>query len=185
MKRLYSILLLFLILSPSPSIGGSFYNPDPDNLRKKGQEAAEKLNASFVNFYQMLENIEGNKFAVAKQNKEDFDNSLKKDVLPIFNEIHKQASDATLQFKTTQKLERDLNWIKREYYKGQDIDTQKKLTELPIILIGRLFKESTGFELNPNKKDFFQKLRSLIVVALDVQYVGLTVSDLWDAAIYK
>jgi len=184
MKRLYLIFLLFLILSPSTSFGGSFYNPDPEDLKKKGQEAAAKLNASFVNFYQMLKNIEGNKFDIARQNKNAFDTSLKNDTLPMFIEISKEATNKPLQFKLTPQLEEDLGYIKKEYYKNQEIDTQKKLTELPVIVIEHLLEKSAIFKIKPEDRDFFPKLRSLIMAILDVQWVGLKVSELWAAAVY-
>ncbi|MBU4501186.1 MAG: hypothetical protein KKA79_01225 [Nanoarchaeota archaeon] len=133
----------------------------------------------------MLKNIEGNNFDVAKQKKEAFDTSLKKDVLPIFKEIVQKATDKKLSFKLTQKLHRDLEWIKKEYYKNQVIDTQKKLTELPVTLIGHLLEKSAKFEISPEEIDFFTKLRSLIMVTLDVQWVGLIVSELWTVAVYE
>ena len=185
MKRLYLIFLLFLILSPSTSFGGSFYNPDPEELRKEGQEAAEKLNASFVNFYQMLKNIEGNKFDIAQQDKNAFDKSLKKDALPMFVKIFQKATDRQLRFTLTPQLERNLAYIKKEFYKNQEIDTQKKLTELPVTLIGHLLEKSARFEIKPKETDFFPKLRSLIMATLDVQWVGIKISELWAVSIYK
>jgi hypothetical protein len=183
MKKL-CLLLSLLIISPSTSLAGSFYNPDPEELRKKGQEAAEKLNELFVNFYEMLKNIEGNRFGHARENKDAFDTKLRKEALPLFIEISQEAPDKRLRFKLTPELERSLNYIKNEYYKSQEIDTQKKLAELPVTMIGRLLQESERFKIQPEENDFFPELRSLIMTAIDVQWVGLKVSELWTSAVY-
>ena len=183
MKRLFLILLSFLVLSPSTSFAGSFYNPKPEKLKEKGREAAEKLNESFVDFYQMLRNIEGRKTDDAKKNKGNFDISLGK-AWNKFNAIYKETPADPLLFpELTDQLRGALDYYQKEFLNNRQINTQKILTEVPVILIGRLIKESVEFEITPTETDFYTKLRSLIISALDVQWVGVRVSQLWSVAI--
>ena len=185
MKRLFLILLSLLILSPLTSFAGSFYNPDPEELKEKGREAAGKLNESFVIFYEMLKSIEGKDFNVAKEKKKTFVNSLIKKALPKFEAVYKETPDRPLKFpKLPPDLQRARNYILKEYFEQKPLDTQKKLTEVPLIVIGRLIKKSAGFQIKPEDPDFFPQLRRLIIVALDVQWVGVKVSELWAVAVY-
>jgi hypothetical protein len=113
-----------------------------------------------------------------------FDATLRKDALPIFMEVLREVPDKRLRFELSPQLKRNLEYIRSRYYKDQEIDTQKKLAELPVRLIGQLLQKSEKFQINPDDKDFFPKLRSLIIATIDVQWIGVKVSELWAAAIY-
>ena len=184
MKRLFLSVLSLVILLGSTCFAGSFYNPDPEELKEKGREAAEKLNESFVNFYQMLRNIEGRKFDIARGNKKEFDGRLEES-LTKFDAVYKATIDAPLRFQElNQELRGALNHIQRKYLKNQPINTTKKLVKIPITMIEPLLKKSLGFQIKPEKKDFFTQLRSLILIAIDVQWIGVRVSELWVHAKY-
>lgn len=185
MKRQFIIVLLSLIVPPSMLFAGTFYNPKPKNLMEKGREAAENLNGSFVIFYQMLQNIEGKKYDAAQTAKEAFDKSLQEKTLPKFNAVYQETTDARLQIPDDRpELRSALHYIQKKYLKNQQIDTTRKLTHLPLTMIGSLITESTKFQIKPQERTFFNQLRSLIKVALGVQWVGVMVSELWAVAVY-
>lgn len=180
MKRAFMIFSTILILSPMTLFGGTFYNPDPNTeLSIGGREAAEKLNESFVEFYKMLKNVEGKKFDKAEINYRKFYAILNKEALNRYKSVAEMASDQEIEFNLSGPLKDDYEHMINEFFDGREIANKKKLAEIPVIMIYRFMEKAEKFRFDPTGPDFLYGLRQLVSAAIDVQWIGVKVSELW------
>jgi hypothetical protein len=182
MKQLSLTLMLLYLLLPSTTFSGTFYNPSPEELKKEGQQAAEKLNESFAYFYQMLRYVEADNYGSAIENKAAFESFLEKDVSPLFKKLSEKASGDKITFNLTDQIKFNKEKLEKRFYGGKEITTKKDLTELSLQMIGLLSEESRKVALNQGSQSLYPALRGLIITAINVQWVGVQVSELWSVS---
>lgn len=184
MKNLFLILLSFLILSVSTSFAGTFYEPKKKEPKEKAKVAAAMLSESFSHFYIMLHYIESDNIKSAKEEKGKFTKLLDASS-KSFGEVVKQTTDAVIKFQDLTEKQKSLkNFVQKKMLKGKPM-TEKNLAEIAVNLTDALSKSSTKFQITPKQPGFFSSLRKLIIEALEVQWTGIDVSNVWELSTLK
>jgi len=185
-KAICIFALISIFSHPNNSYAGSFYNPSEPDFRESGQRAAAALNQGLSHFFLMLARLEEENVGSAREQAGAAIEALETSGQQ-FGDLLNVASDQPLtidpQTERGKRAAEEIPILARNF--GLSVPpTDRELVEFSIDRISDFLESMKSIDLSNLTSEGWNSRRDVISKAVDLQWYGLVVSDLWAASIH-